>query len=94
MLVAFFTFAAEGLLLYLHIRQRGEVDVMAALVRNVLMGGIIGGLVLRYFYLQELLLRKQRAELMARVQALQARIRPHFLFNSMNIIASLIRACR
>ncbi len=90
MLVAFFTFAAEGLLLYLHIRQRGEVDVMAALVRNVLMGGIIGGLVLRYFYLQELLLRKQRAELMARVQALQARIRPHFLFNSMNIIASLI----
>lgn len=90
MLVAFFTFAAEGLLLYLHINQRGEVDVMAALVRNVLMGGIIGGLVLRYFYLQELLLRKQRAELMARVQALQARIRPHFLFNSMNIIASLI----
>lgn len=90
MLVAFFTFAAEGLLLYLHIRQIGEVDVIAALVRNVLMGGIIGGLVLRYFYLQELLLRKQRAELMARVQALQARIRPHFLFNSMNIIASLI----
>ncbi len=26
----------------------------------------------------------------ARIQALQSRIRPHFLFNSMNIIASLI----
>lgn len=90
MMVAFFTFAAEGLLLYLQIRKVGEVDVVAILVRNVLMGGIIGGLVLRYFYLQEMLLRKQRAELMARVQALQARIRPHFLFNSMNIIASLI----
>jgi two-component system, LytTR family, sensor histidine kinase AlgZ len=90
LLVAFFTFAAEGILLYLHIRQIGEADLSASLVRNVLMGGIMGGLVLRYFYLQEMLLRKQRAELMARVQALQARIRPHFLFNSMNIIASLI----
>lgn len=89
-LVAFFTFAAEGILLYLHIRPTGEVDLSASLVRNVLMGGIISGLVLRYFYLQDMILRKQRAELMARVQALQARIRPHFLFNSMNIIASLI----
>jgi two-component system sensor histidine kinase AlgZ len=89
-LVAFFTFAAEGILLYLQIRQIGEVDLSASLVRNVLMGGIMGGLILRYFYLQEIILRKQRAELMARVQALQARIRPHFLFNSMNIIASLI----
>lgn len=89
-LVAFFTFAAEGLLLFLQIRQPGEISLLAVLVRNVMMGGIIGGLVLRYFYLQEQLLRKQRAELTARVQALQARIRPHFLFNSMNIIASLI----
>ncbi|PTQ91078.1 sensor histidine kinase [Agitococcus lubricus] len=89
-LVAFFTFAAEGLLLFLQIRQPGDIDLKTVLARNVLMGGIIAGLVLRYFYLQEQLLRKQRAELTARVQALQARIRPHFLFNSMNIIASLI----
>jgi len=32
-----------------------------------------------------------RAEAKARFDALQARIRPHFLFNSMNTIASLIR---
>ncbi len=89
-LVGFFTFAAEGLLLFLHLRQPGEVGLGAVLVRNVMMGGIIGGLVLRYFYLQEQLLGRQRTELTARVQALQARIRPHFLFNSMNIIASLI----
>lgn len=89
-LVGFFTFAAEGLLLFLQIRQPGDVNVVAVLVRNMMMGGIIGGLVLRYFYLQEQLLRRQRTELTARVQALQARIRPHFLFNSMNIIASLI----
>ncbi|MEN9430915.1 MAG: hypothetical protein RJA86_1774 [Pseudomonadota bacterium] len=90
MLVAFFTFVAEGILLFLHIRQQGDVNLAVVLVRNVLMSGIIGGLVLRYFYLQELLLQRQRTELTARVQALQARIRPHFLFNSMNIIASLI----
>jgi len=34
--------------------------------------------------------RQEKAELTSRIQALQSRIRPHFLFNSMNIIASLI----
>jgi two-component system sensor histidine kinase AlgZ len=61
------------------------------ILRNVLIGAIIDGLILRYFYLQEQLRGKQRAELTARLQALQSRIRPHFLFNSMNIIASLIQ---
>ena len=51
---------------------------------------IIGSLVMRYFYLQEQLKQKDQAELQARIQALQSRIRPHFLFNSMNIITSLI----
>jgi two-component system, LytTR family, sensor histidine kinase AlgZ len=51
---------------------------------------IIGGLVMRYFYVQEQLRLKEEAALQARIQSLQSRIRPHFLFNSMNIIASLI----
>lgn len=62
----------------------------AAVAANVLIAAIIGGLVLRYFYVQEQLRLQQEAELQARIQALQSRIRPHFLFNSMNIIASLI----
>lgn len=57
---------------------------------NGLIAGIIAGLVMRYFYVQEQLRQKGQAELQARIQALQSRIRPHFLFNSMNIIASLI----
>lgn len=58
--------------------------------RDLLVATLFGGMFLRYFHLQGELLRQQRAELDARVVALQARIRPHFLFNSMNIIASLI----
>ena len=52
------------------------------------------GLVTVVFFRYLLMRRKWRSQLMAqaeaRVQALQARIRPHFLFNSLNTIASLI----
>jgi len=52
------------------------------------------GLVAVVFFRYLLIRTRWRAELMAqseaRVQALQARIRPHFLFNSLNTIASLI----
>lgn len=58
--------------------------------QQVLIAAILGGVSLRYLYLQEQLHIQQQAELASRIQALQSRIRPHFLFNSMNIIASLI----
>ncbi|HBC19461.1 MAG TPA: histidine kinase, partial [Alcanivorax sp.] len=67
----------------------GSLWSMEILV-NGLIAAIIAGLVMRYFYVQEQLRQKGQAELQARIQALQSRIRPHFLFNSMNIIASLI----
>ena len=57
---------------------------------NLMLAAVFAGIVLRYFYLQQQLQNQQKAELNARIQALQARIRPHFLFNSMNSIASLI----
>lgn len=66
------------------------------IVQHVAAGGLISGLVLRYFYLQQQLHQQQQLQLevqmQARFQALQSRIRPHFLFNSMNIIASLIHS--
>lgn len=62
----------------------------AALVRNLIISAIMTGMVLRYLYLQAQLRLKEQIELQSRIQALQSRIRPHFLFNSMNIIASLI----
>jgi two-component system sensor histidine kinase AlgZ len=60
------------------------------LLSNLMLAAVFAGIVLRYFYLQQQLRNQQQAELNARIQALQARIRPHFLFNSMNSIASLI----
>ncbi|MFT5690702.1 MAG: two-component system sensor histidine kinase AlgZ [Oceanicoccus sp.] len=60
------------------------------ILTHVLICAVLAGIVLRYFYLTQQLQLRQRTELQARIQALQSRIRPHFLFNSMNIIASLI----
>jgi two-component system sensor histidine kinase AlgZ len=47
------------------------------------------GLILTYFHLRSRALSPALTE--ARLQALQARIRPHFLFNSINAVLSLIR---
>lgn len=52
---------------------------------------LLSAALLRYFYVQEQWKAQVRAHAQAEVKALQARIRPHFLFNSMNTIASLVR---
>jgi two-component system sensor histidine kinase AlgZ len=59
--------------------------------RNLAISFLITGPILRYFYVTHQWRRNVRAEAEARLQSLQSRIRPHFLFNSMNTIASLTR---
>jgi two-component system, LytTR family, sensor histidine kinase AlgZ len=61
-------------------------------VRNVWIGLVVTGLALRYFYVAHEWRRSVELRAAARVHALQARIRPHFLFNSMNTIAALTRS--
>jgi len=63
----------------------------AFLLPNLAIGAIVGGLALRYFYVSNEWRRSVELEARARVRALQARIRPHFLYNSMNTIAALTR---
>jgi two-component system, LytTR family, sensor histidine kinase AlgZ len=60
-------------------------------IRNITIGLIVTTLALRYFYVTSEWERNVDMQARARVHALQARIRPHFLFNSMNTIASLTR---
>lgn len=59
-------------------------------LQHMAIAAIPAGILLRQLFLQQQLRLQQRAELESRIQALQSRIRPHFLFNSMNMIASLI----
>ncbi|MCU7799716.1 MAG: histidine kinase [gamma proteobacterium symbiont of Lucinoma myriamae] len=78
-------------------QQYAITDIISAtshwefLTHNLLIGGIISALALRYFYIQHQWRLKIEAESCTKLQLLQARIRPHFLFNSMNSIASLTR---
>jgi len=51
---------------------------------------LITALALRYFYVSDRWAAQVQANARAQADALQARIRPHFLFNSMNLIASLL----
>ena len=59
------------------------------LLRNMAISAIVSAVALRYFYVQHQWKSNIQTEARSRIQALQARIRPHFLFNSMNTIASL-----
>lgn len=60
------------------------------LLRVVAISCVVYFILLRYFYIQYEWRRNMLAQSQAQIQSLRARIRPHFLFNSMNTIASLI----
>ncbi len=65
-------------------------DEMSHLWRWWVFSAAVTGLLLAYFHLRSRALSPALSE--ARLQALQARIRPHFLFNSINAVLSLIRS--
>ena len=58
--------------------------------RQIVFALLAAGTVVFYFHLRERALSPALTE--ARLQALQARIRPHFLFNSINAVLSLVRS--
>jgi two-component system sensor histidine kinase AlgZ len=68
--------------------RRIGIEVMS-LGRTTVLTVIVIAFILGYFRLHTKAFSPALAE--ARLQALQARIRPHFLFNSLNAVLSLIR---
>ncbi len=66
-------------------------DHAGFLLRSLGISAITWALALRYFYVRYQWRRRMESEADARFEALQARIRPHFLFNCMNTIAGLTR---
>jgi two-component system sensor histidine kinase AlgZ len=61
------------------------------IIRTFAISSIVIALAMRYLYISSEWRRSIVLEAQARISALQALIRPHFLFNSMNTIASLTR---
>lgn len=61
------------------------------ILRTFAISSIVIALAMRYLYISSEWRRSIVLEAQARISALQALIRPHFLFNSMNTIASLTR---
>ena len=62
------------------------------ILRTFAISSIVIALTMRYLYISSEWRRSVVLEAQARISALQALIRPHFLFNSMNTIASLTRS--
>ncbi len=73
-------------------RHLFPADHAAFLLRNVFIAFIVSALALRYFYVSHHWRRNIELKARSRLDALQARIQPHFLFNSMNTIAALTRS--
>ena len=59
------------------------------LARSVGICAVVSALALRYFWLRSAWQTQAQAEVRARLEALQARIEPHFLFNTLNSAAAL-----
>jgi len=85
------------LVLTLLVQQTGNLfyeqdyyDNLFNAFRYGLLSIIVSGILLLYFWLRSQVL--SRAIHDARLQALRARIRPHFLFNTINTVLSILRA--
>jgi two-component system sensor histidine kinase AlgZ len=61
------------------------------IVGNTVLTALLGAALLRYFHVLAAWRARLAAVARAQFDALQARIRPHFLYNSMNTVAALVR---
>jgi two-component system sensor histidine kinase AlgZ len=68
-----------------------ELDFWRFVSGSAAIAVLITAFLLRYFYVSDRWAAQISANARVEADALQARIRPHFLFNSMNLIASLVR---
>jgi two-component system sensor histidine kinase AlgZ len=68
----------------------GRENFNQFVLQSVLSVALVSAPMFRYLFVRAQWRAQLLAQSEARVQALQARIRPHFLFNSLNTIASLI----
>ena len=86
----------EAMLFVLHITnitiERWPPDHVMTLARLTIISALIIAITLRYTINYQRGHARSETQQQDRLQALQSRIRPHFMFNSMNSVASLIRS--
>ena len=70
-------------------RTQGRNDAWFEAVRYALLGVLASGILLAYFRWRSQVLSRALHD--AHLQVLRARIRPHFLFNSINAVLSIVR---
>lgn len=70
--------------------QEGDAALLYWTFGRMLMAGVVAALVIEVMRLRTRAFSPSISE--ARLQALQARIRPHFLFNSLNTVLGLMRS--
>jgi len=87
----FITWVISSLLPQLDLFMAPSQSHMSIYIRNTGISIIFSLILLRFLYIQFQWRKQSKAEADAQLDALQARIRPHFLFNSLNTIASLTR---
>ncbi len=90
LLVMAVTAISSYVALYLYPQINRATEENWWVLRNLLVALVLTGILLRYFFLQQQLRLQEQLELLARLDSLRSRIRPHFLFNTLNSIASLI----
>jgi two-component system sensor histidine kinase AlgZ len=69
---------------------RSPWNLRQLLINVFAAAAVVVGIGVRYLYFSWQLRVRECSELGARIQALQSRIRPHFLFNSLNTVACLV----
>ena len=87
----FITWVISSLLPQLDLFMSPVHSNISVYLRNSGISIIFSLILLRFLYIQFQWRAQTKAEAEAQLDALQARIRPHFLFNSLNTIASLTR---
>lgn len=89
--VALFTLIASVLgMLALQNNTDGVVVDILFLIKNLIISVIITLVALRYFFIHSRWEETVKADSAAKYDALQSRMRPHFLFNSLNTVAHLV----
>ncbi len=81
--------AFVNLLFFDALRKAGE-PALLFILRASIISAILGLIILGYLHLQESIRIHRELEFQGRLKMLQARIQPHFLFNSLNSISSLV----